>query len=217
MEPIEDFIKNNKEEFEYIQADQRTWANIQDGLKDTKAKRFSMKSWLKVAAIIGIGLMMLTHLFTPKTELQNQVVGLEEEMLFPDLSLRNPDGESVAISELKGKVVLVEFWASYCMMCTHEHCYYFKPLYDTYKDKGFEIYSVSADSSATNWVHAIEKDTLNWIHVSDLMGNDSPVIQKYDVNGLPTNYLLDQDGKIVARNIEVEKLEETLTALLAYQ
>ena len=136
---------------------------------------------------------------------------------FPNIELRNPNGEMIALSSLQGKVVLVEFWASYCMLCTEEHCYYFKPLYETYKDHGFEIYSVSIDSSATNWLQVIERDQLDWVQVSDLMGNDSPVNEKFEVNSLPTNYLLDRNGKILAKNIPVEDLEETLSHLLAYQ
>ena len=138
-------------------------------------------------------------------------------MLFPDVSLRNPDGEAIALSSLKGKVVLVEFWASYCMVCTEEHCYYFKPLYNTFKDKGFEIYSVSVDSSANNWLKMIDRNELDWIQVSDLMGKDSPISKQFAVNALPTNYLLDQNGKIIAKNVDVSKLEETLPSLLAYK
>ena len=103
------------------------------------------------------------------------------------------------------------------MMCTEDHCYYFKPIYDSYKDSGFEIYSVSVDENVKNWRQAIEKDSLNWIHVSDLMGQESPVYSKYAVNDLPTNYLLNEEGKIIARNIEASELEETLSTLLAYK
>jgi len=223
MDNLEQFFKKNKDGFEYIEPDANSWDEVAQTLDDEATVR-NMNSdinryWMKIAATLLLAVVALSFIYFQNNKntqaINTNLVGLEESMYFPDLSLCNPDGQTIPLSTLKGKVVLVEFWASYCMLCTHEHCYYFKPLYNDYKDKGFEIYSVSADSSATNWVQAIERDGLDWIQVSDLLGNDSPVIQQYDVNGLPTNYLLDQDGKIIARNVDVAILEETLADLLA--
>jgi len=219
MDHIEDFFKQNKDQFNYLIADSNAWEDLESQLKPLESKQVKSRFyfWRNVAAVLVLGLL-LGNLFFPTKE-QNFLVdtGLEKDMQFPDLELRNPNGELIPVSSLKGKVVLVEFWASYCMMCTEEHCYYFQPLYNTYKDQGFEIYSVSVDSSATNWLQVIERDQLDWVQVSDLMGSDSPVNEKFEVNALPTNYLLDQNGKILARNIPVEELEDTLSTLLALQ
>ena len=219
MDHIEDFFKQNKDQFNYLIADSNAWEDLEPQLEPLEPNQVKSRFyfWRNVAAVLVLGLL-LGNLFFP-TKGQNFLVdtGLEKDMQFPDLELRNPNGELIPVSSLKGKVVLVEFWASYCMMCTEEHCYYFQPLYNTFKDQGFEIYSVSVDSSATNWLQVIERDQLDWVQVSDLMGSDSPVNEKFEVNALPTNYLLDQNGKVLARNIPVEELEDTLSTLLALQ
>jgi len=103
------------------------------------------------------------------------------------------------------------------MVCNEENCYYFKPLYDEYRKQGFEIYSVSMDSSAISWKNAIQNDGLDWVQVSDLKGFDSPVREEYDVEDLTTNYLLDRNGKIIAKNIDVADLEGELRGIFAMQ
>ncbi len=215
MEPIEEFIKDNKKSFQYLELENDSWDKLEQKMNGKPKKKRKYLFWWVLSLLL---LLTASYFyFAAGTENEEKVyVGLEKEMYFPELNLMNPNGESIAVSELKGKVVLVEFWASYCMVCTHEHCYYFKPLYQTYKEQGFEIYSVSADSSAVNWVHAIQRDEMDWIHVSDLMGEESEIINDFDVKGLPTNYLLNQEGKIIAKNIDVNQLEDTLNQLLAY-
>ncbi|MEM9819772.1 MAG: TlpA disulfide reductase family protein [Bacteroidota bacterium] len=219
MDSIEDFFEQNKDQFNYLKADPESWDHLKGQLEQDQVPRpaIRIQLWRNVAAFLVLGLLLGNLLLSEHKYPATVDIGLQEDMQFPDLELRNPDGEMVALSSLKGKVVLVEFWASYCMLCTEEHCYYFKPLYNAFKDQGFEIYSVSIDSSAHNWLKVIERDQLDWVQVSDLMGNDSPINEKFEVNSLPTNYLLDQDGKILARNIPVEELEDTLSMLLALQ
>ena len=220
MEPIEEFIQNNKEEFEFLDFEQEglQCPTINPSVKKPIPVRKNKSRWYALAAAVTLLLLSGSTLFYFSKGTKNVLTtGLEEQKYFPDLALENPDGETISVADLKGKLVLVEFWASYCMMCTHEQCYYFKPVYQTFKDQGFEIYSVSVDSSAHHWVQSIEKEELNWIQVSDLMGQHSPVIDQFNVSQLPTNYLLDRKGKIIARNIEAEKLEETLSLLLAYK
>ena len=218
MDKFEKYITDQREEFKYVETDASDWEAIQQKMAEQHVpKSVLFPVWLRSAAavlLIGLGCFFL---FEKENSTHIQTVGLEEEMHFPDIALKNPNGEKMAVSDLKGKVVLVDFWASYCMMCTQDHCYYFKPLYDDYRDHGFEIYSVSVDSDVENWRQAIEKDSLNWIHVSDLMGTDSPVYSKYAVDELPTNYLLDEQGKIIARNLDASDLEKTLSSLLAYR
>lgn len=218
MDFIEKYFKKHKDDFEYIHPDSSSWEHLENKLFPTESKKVpAYRSLFKIAALLAVGLFASLLFLNKEENIYSENVGLEENMLFPDVSLRNPDGEAIALSSLKGKVVLVEFWASYCMVCTEEHCYYFKPLYNTFKDKGFEIYSVSIDSSANNWLKMIDRNELDWIQVSDLMGTDSPIAKQFAVNALPTNYLLDQDGKIIAKNVDVSKLEETLPAILAYK
>ena len=219
MDKLEKYIKDHRNEFKYIEPSADDWQQIQNELNPKpEAKQVSIFSyWKSIAAVLLVGLAAYFLFDKQRSPQENLMIGLEEEMHFPDLNLKNPDGQEVAVSDLKGKIVLVDFWASYCMMCTEDHCYYFKPIYNSYKDSGFEIYSVSVDENVKNWRQAIEKDSLNWIHVSDLMGQESPVFSKYAVEDLPTNYLLNEEGKIIARNIDASDLEETLSTLLAYK
>ena len=218
MDNLEKHIKNHRDDFNYIETDAKDWEAIQQHLaaKKPTPKVVTPNWWRNVAAVFILGLSCY-FLFNKVEKTPELMVGLEEQMHFPDITLKNPDGNNISVSDLKGKIVLVDFWASYCMMCTEDHCYYFKPIYNDYKDHGFEIYSISVDENVKNWRQAIEKDSLNWIHVSDLMGQDSPVFSKYAVEDLPTNYLLNEEGKIIARNVDASDLEETLNTLLAYK
>jgi len=218
MDNLEKHIKDHRDNFEYIKTDSKDWEVIQQQLAGQKPapKVIRINWWRNIAALFAIGLSCY-FLFNNVEKTVAPIVGLEEQMHFPDIALKNPNGDEISVSDLKGKIVLVDFWASYCMMCTEDHCYYFKPIYNDYKDHGFEIYSISVDENVKNWRQAIEKDSLNWIHVSDLMGQESPVFSKYAVEDLPTNYLLNEEGKIIARNVDASDLEETLNTLLAYK
>ncbi len=130
--------------------------------------------------------------------------------LAPDIKLADPAGKTIALSSLKGKVVLLDFWASWCGPCRKENPNVVK-AYQTYKDKGFTIFSVSLDNSKDNWAMAIQKDGLTWPnHVSDLKGWQSSAAQLYSVKSIPATFLIGKDGKIVAKNLRGESLEATL-------
>lgn len=131
----------------------------------------------------------------------------------PDIKLTDPSGKVVALSSLKGKIVLLDFWASWCGPCRKENPNVVR-AYDTYKDKGFTVYSVSLDNNKDNWTQAILKDGLKWeSHVSDLKGWQSSAAQLYGVRGIPATFLLDKDGKVVATNLRGESLENMLESL----
>ena len=132
----------------------------------------------------------------------------------PEIALPNSSGKILKLSDLQGKVVLVDFWASWCGPCRAENPNVVK-VYEKFKDKGFTIYSVSLDEDAAKWKEAIVKDKLSWTnHVSDLKGWKSSVVANFGIEGIPYTVLLNKEGKIIGKNLRGEKLEETLNELL---
>lgn len=128
----------------------------------------------------------------------------------PELEFPNPEGKLMRLSDLRGKVVLIDFWASWCRPCRMENPNVVK-LYNQYKDKGFDIFSVSLDSSHDSWVAAIAADKLTWPnHVSDLKKWGSAGAKLYGVNSIPCTYLIDRDGKILAKNLRGDALARAL-------
>jgi peroxiredoxin len=122
-----------------------------------------------------------------------------------DFRQNNTEGQPVTLSELRGKYVLVDFWASWCAPCREENPTVLK-AYKKFKNRNFEIISVSLDDKKESWLKAIETDGLPWIHVSDLKGWKNAVARLYGVTSVPQNLLLDPKGKIVAKNLRGEEL-----------
>ncbi|WP_167856739.1 TlpA disulfide reductase family protein [Hymenobacter aquaticus] len=131
----------------------------------------------------------------------------------PEISLPAPDGKTVALSSLRGKYVLIDFWASWCGPCRKENPNVVR-AYNKYKGKGFEIYSVSFDQDRDKWLKAIQADGLTWTHVSDLRGWESAAGQTYGVKAIPQSVLLDPQGRIVAKNLRGEALDAKLASVL---
>lgn len=130
----------------------------------------------------------------------------------PEISLPTPTGERFALSSLRGKYVLLDFWASWCGPCRQENPNVVK-TYAKYKDAGFEILGISLDKDKNAWVKAIENDQLSWKHVSDLQYWNSVAAQAYQVNAIPMTYLVGPDGKIVAKGLRGASLESYLSEL----
>jgi thiol-disulfide isomerase/thioredoxin len=133
--------------------------------------------------------------------------------LSPDIVLPSPDGTEIALSSLRGKVVLVDFWASWCGPCRKEMPNVVK-AYAKFKSKGFEIYGVSLDQDKDRWVEAIAKDGITWPQVSELKQWESQVVKQFNIQGIPYTLLLDRDGKILAKNLRGEELEAKLAEVL---
>jgi thiol-disulfide isomerase/thioredoxin len=126
--------------------------------------------------------------------------------LAPEIKLNNPEGKEIALSSLKGKVVLVDFWASWCGPCRKENPHV-REIYHKYHDKGFEVYSVSLDDNKASWMKAIADDSLIWVtHVSELKKWQSAVVPEYEIKGIPMTVLLDKEGRILAKNLRGEQL-----------
>ena len=131
----------------------------------------------------------------------------------PAFSQNDVNGNPVSLASLKGKIVLVEFWASWCGPCRAENPN-LKKQYGLYKEKGFEVISVSLDSDKGKWVDAIAKDGLPWLQVSDLKGWNNVVGRLYGVRAVPQSYLIDRDGKIIGNSLRGETLNAKLKEIL---
>jgi len=142
---------------------------------------------------------------------QSSAVSIGQEA--PEIALPSPKGETVRLTDLRGKYVLVDFWASWCRPCRAENPNVVR-VYNQYKDKGFEILGVSLDRSKEAWVGAIEKDGLTWKHASDLKFWGSAAAQTYGVSAIPYTVLLDKEGKVIAQNLRGASLEAKLAELL---
>ncbi|TDE12444.1 TlpA disulfide reductase family protein [Dyadobacter psychrotolerans] len=142
-----------------------------------------------------------------------RMTGVAVGELAPDFTLNNPEGKPIALSSLRGKFVLIDFWASWCGPCRMENPNVVR-MYDKFKDKGFSIYGVSLDKEEGPWKAAIKKDNLTWVHGSDLKYWNSAVAQTYGVTAIPATYLLDKEGKIIAKNLRGAALEAKLAELL---
>ena len=131
----------------------------------------------------------------------------------PEIALPGINGNTVTLAALSGKVVLIDFWASWCGPCRMTNPYIQK-LYKQYSAKGFEVFAVSLDVNKPLWLKAVKKDRLTYIQVIDIDGWLSKVAEKYFVDALPTNFLLDKTGKIVAINIEGKELFDKVKELV---
>ena len=130
------------------------------------------------------------------------------------IEIKNPNGETIKLSSLKGKLVLLDFWASWCKPCRMENPNVVR-MYNKYKDKGFEVFSFSLDKDLSRWKNAIKQDGLIWPnHASDLKGWNTATIPMYGFNGIPFTVLIDKDGKIIETNLRGPALENKLISLL---
>ena len=156
---------------------------------------------------------------TPYVETLEELIPTLEEVAVgneaPNFTATDTEGNSVEFADHigKSKYVFLDFWASWCGPCRRENPNIVR-AYEEYKDKGFDIFAVSLDHSKAGWLAAIEKDKLTWTNVTDLKHWDSEPAKLYGVRAIPSNFLIDENGVIVAKNLKGEDLHNTLNDLL---
>ena len=156
------------------------------------------------------------NLLGEKAKASAQIAKLESTaigQIAPNFTITTPEGESISLYDIKGKVKLIDFWASWCGPCRGENPHVVE-IYKEYHPKGLEIFGVSLDNNKEAWVKAIADDGLVWKHGSDLKGWQSAPAQLYSVSGIPHTVLLDENNKIIAKNLRGDELKQKIAELL---
>ena len=159
-----------------------------------------MKTKIQISLVFAVLLMIVAT--SCKKETDNPPTGGEKEvgvkvgLYAPDFSLPDKNGSEKILSDYQGKIVLIDFWASWCHICRGENPELVS-LYTDYQSKGFEIIGVSIDTDRSSWLDAVQEDGIEFVQVSDLKGIESPVTKSYGVAGVPKMVLTDEEGKIL--------------------
>lgn len=130
-----------------------------------------------------------------------------------DIALPSVNGDTIELSSLKGKVVLLDFWASWCGPCRASNKELVK-LYSKFKSKGFEIMGVSLDDDRSKWKAAIAKDKITWLQVNEPGGWDAKTAVSWNISAIPTSFLIDKEGKLIAMDLYGKELEKALKYLI---
>lgn len=200
-------ILSPEEDFEYFQ-------KVSEGIQETYPNSAITKNFVK-------SINQLEKQMAQSKQMEEVQKNVSVGTPVPDIALQNPEGETMRLSDLRGNVVLVDFWAAWCRPCRMENPNLVR-LYDKYKDRGFEIFSVSLDGLPNQqnpkdaWVNAIQQDNLTWdTHVSDLKGWNSSVVPKFGIRGIPYTVLVDREGNIIDTKLRGPQLEAKLKEMLA--
>lgn len=132
----------------------------------------------------------------------------------PEIALKTPEGETIKLSDFRGQVTLIDFWAAWCKPCRMENPNVVR-LYNEYKDQGFEIFGVSLDKDREAWLQAIKADGLTWKHGSELKFWQSSFVPVYNLEGIPMTYLVDEEGVIIAKGLRGQELEAKLEEIFS--
>ena len=183
-------------------------------------EKFEQQKYLKeIVKLIEQAKQQEEFIFQQKNKVKEEQntrkeLGINIGAIAPEINLKGPNGDLISLSSLKGKVVLLDFWASWCRPCRAENPNVVR-LYNKYKDKGFTVYSVSLDQNKDKWLAAIVQDQLTWYnHVSELTGWKSSAGAKYGISSIPKTFLINKKGEIIGCDLRGNKLEQKLSEIL---
>ena len=213
-------LKNFGYEFIETNTDSDFALYVLDGLTSQKGfdVELASKAFKRIEASIKTkseSNQLISNRIKQKIESNPNKQKIKIGMQAPDFTAPNPQGNPITLSAIKGKVTIVDFWASWCKPCRIENPNLVK-LYDKYHSKGLEIISVSLErgNQKAFWIEAIKKDQLNWHNVSNLKFWQDPIAQAYSVNSIPATFILDENGTVVAERLRGAELEAKIKKML---
>ncbi|MFZ4262451.1 redoxin domain-containing protein [Sphingobacterium sp. HJSM2_6] len=214
QEQLQDFIKKHQV-FDLNFLENNDFSEFSVDLIDRYLNQYNVLELKKFYERIPVNFIDTNQDSRVKSKI-NRFEKLSVGAVAPNFTMLDTSRKEVFLEQLRGKVILLEFWASWCIPCRQENLFYLD-IYNKYKDKNFEIVAISfnKENEKSEWLRAIQTDkTQNWIHLSDLKGYQSPLFKLYEIGGLPNSYLLDEKGIIIGHNLKGKDLEDKLKILL---